>query len=59
MHGTEAVVPLNSPAAQQMGIVNDSSGGEIMIAQLAKLDEIVSVMKNQLTVSSKLLQMQS
>jgi hypothetical protein len=59
MHGTEAVVPLNSPAAQQMGIVNDSGGGEIMIAQLAKLDEIVSVMKNQLTVSSKLLQMQS
>lgn len=51
MHGTEAIVPLNSPAAAS-AIGPDPS---IMMAQLAKLDELVSVMKNQLAVSSKLL----
>jgi hypothetical protein len=55
MHGTEAIVPLNSPAAQSMGI----GGGEntsLMAAQLEKLEEMVSVMKNQLAVSTKIMQ---
>ena len=58
MHGTEAIVPLNSPAAQSMGI----SGGEntaLMAAQLEKLEEMVSVMKNQLSVSTKIMQFAS
>jgi hypothetical protein len=55
MHGTEAIVPLNSPAAQSMGM----GGGEntsLMAAQLEKLEEMVSVMKNQLSVSTKIMQ---
>ncbi len=54
MHGTEAVVPLNSPAAQSMGIGGDTSA--IMAAQLEKLEEMVSVMKSQLSVSTKIMQ---
>jgi hypothetical protein len=55
MHGTEAIVPLNSPAAESMGV----GGGEntsLMAAQLEKLEEMVSVMKNQLDVSRKIMQ---
>lgn len=54
MHGTEAIVPLNSTAAQSMGMGGDNSG--IMAAQLEKLEEMVSVMKNQLAVSTKIMQ---
>jgi hypothetical protein len=54
MHGTEAVVPLDSPQAQSMGIGVDNSG--LMTAQLEKLEEMVSVMKNQLAVSTKIMQ---
>lgn len=54
MHGTEAVVPLNSPQAQNMGLGNQNT--EIMAAQLEKLEEMVSVMKNQLSVSTKIMQ---
>ena len=54
MHGTEAIVPLDSPAAQSMGMGGDSSG--LMAAQLEKLEEMVSVMKNQLAVSQKIMQ---
>jgi hypothetical protein len=54
MHGTEAIVPLNSPAAQSMGMGSDNSG--IMAAQLEKLEEMVSVMKSQLSVSTKIMQ---
>lgn len=53
MHGTEAVVPL--PDGRSIPV---SSGGEstsLMAAQLDKLDELVSVMKSQLSVSNKLL----
>lgn len=53
MHGTEAIVPLNSPAAQ--AAVGGTDPG-IMIAQLAKLDEMVSILKNQLSVSTKIMQ---
>jgi hypothetical protein len=57
MHGTEAIVPLNSPAAQGMGM-----GGmdlSMLTAQLDKMDEMVSVLKSQLGVSEKLLKYQS
>jgi hypothetical protein len=59
MHGTEAIVPLNNPnvAASMPGI-----GGmdpNLMIAQLDKMDEMVSVLKSQLGVSEKLLKYQS
>jgi len=56
MHGTEAVVPLNT-AAQQAAM-----GGQdntILVAQLDKLDEMVSVMKNQVSISQKIMQMSS
>jgi hypothetical protein len=55
MHGTEAVIPLNSPAAQSMGLGGGESTG-LMAAQLEKLEEMVSVMKNQLAVSTKIMQ---
>jgi len=55
MHGTEAIVPLNSPAAESMG-VGGSENTNLMAAQLERLEEMVSVMKNQLSVSTKILQ---
>jgi hypothetical protein len=55
MHGTEAIVPLNSPAAQSMGLGGGENTG-LMAAQLEKLEEMVSVMKNQLDVSRKIMQ---
>jgi hypothetical protein len=55
MHGTEAIVPLNNPAAQSMGLGSGESTG-LMAAQLEKLEEMVSVMKNQLDVSTKIMQ---
>jgi len=53
MHGTEAVVPLNTTAQQAAAGMSDSY---IMQAQLDKLDEMVSVLKNQLSVSTKIMQ---
>jgi hypothetical protein len=55
MHGTEAIVPLNSPTAQSMGLGGSENTG-LMAAQLEKLEEMVSVMKNQLAVSTKIMQ---
>ena len=55
MHGTEAIVPLNNPAAQSMGLGGGENTG-LMAAQLEKLEEMVSVMKNQLAVSTKIMQ---
>jgi hypothetical protein len=54
MHGTEAIVPLNSPTAQSMGI-GSGENTSLMTAQLEKLEEMVSVMKNQLDVSKKIM----
>lgn len=53
MHGTEAIVPLNTPAAQS-ALGGFDSG--IMSQQLEKLDEIVRVMQTQVSVSTKILQ---
>ena len=56
MHGTEAVIPLNTPAGQA-AIGGQDTG--IMAAQLDRLDELVSVMKSQLSVSTKIMQYSS
>jgi hypothetical protein len=56
MHGTEAVIPLNTLAGQAAIGGQDNS---IMAAQLERLDELVSVMKSQLTVSTKIMQYSS
>jgi hypothetical protein len=58
MHGTEAIIPLDSPQAESMGLNNDENTA-IMSAQLDRLDELVSVMKNQLSVSTKIMQFAS
>ena len=59
LHGTEAVVPLQD--GRSIPVTNTSSPEQMgaMSAQLDKLDELISVMKNQLSVSSRILQMQS
>jgi len=57
MHGTEAIVPLNTPAQKEA-----ATGGmdtSLMSAQLDRLDEMVSLMKNQLGVSTKIMQYNS
>ena len=53
MHGTEAVVPL--PDGRSIPVSGGSESSSLMAAQLDKLDELVSVMKSQLSVSNKLL----
>jgi hypothetical protein len=53
MHGTEAVVPL--PDGRSIPVSGNNESTSIMAAQLDKLDELVSVMKSQLSVSNKLL----
>jgi hypothetical protein len=55
MHGTEAIVPLNTPAQQEA-----ASGGmdsSLMSAQLDKMDEMISILKNQLGVQTKQMQL--
>ena len=57
MPGTEAIVPLNTPTQQAA-----ATGGmdtSLMSAQLDRLDEMVSLMKNQLGVSTKIMQYNS
>ena len=56
MHGTEAVIPLNQGSQQGVASMMD---GSMMAAQLDKLDELVSIMKNQLSVSTKIMQYSS
>ena len=56
MHGTEAVIPLNSATQQGATGIMD---GSMMAAQLDKLDEMVSIMKNQLSVSTRIMQYSS
>jgi hypothetical protein len=53
MHGTEAVVPLNTPAQQAAAGIDP----EMITAQLDKLDEMIALMKNQLGVQTKLMQL--
>jgi len=55
LHGTEAVVPL--PDGRSIPVSNPGGGSmEIQAAQLDALEELVSTMKNQVSISSKILQ---
>jgi len=56
MHGTEAVVPLNTAAQQAAAGMTDSG---TMALQLGKLEEMVSLMKSQLSVSTRIMQYSS
>jgi hypothetical protein len=56
MHGTEAVVPLNSSAQQAAAGMMDNGA---MALQLGKLEEMVSLMKSQLSVSTRIMQYSS
>jgi hypothetical protein len=53
MHGAEAVVPL--PDGRSIPVTGGADSSGIMQAQLSKLEELVTVMKSQLSVSNKLL----
>jgi hypothetical protein len=59
MHGTEAIVPLNTPAQQSALGGEQGMDTSLMSAQLDRLDEMVSLMKNQLGVSTKIMQYNS
>jgi hypothetical protein len=52
MHGTEAIVPINTPATTNSSISSDSGA---MLEQLAKMEELASIFRNQLAVDQKLL----
>jgi hypothetical protein len=52
MHGTEQISIQPNP---NTGSVSPNSDSNIMSQQLAKLEELVSVMKTQVSISSKLL----
>jgi len=56
LHSTEAVVPL--PDGRSIPVTNSGGGEsfEIQAAQLNALEELVSAMKNQVSISSKMLQ---
>ena len=54
LHGTEAVVPL--PDGRSIPVQVTDQDNSIMTAQLDRLDELVSIMKNQLSVSTKIMQ---
>ena len=56
MHGTEAVVPLNTAAQQAAAGMTDNGA---MALQLGKLEEMVSLMKSQLSVSTRIMQYSS
>ena len=57
MHGTEAVVPLNTAA--QQAAAGGGMDSSLVAAQLDKLDEMISIMKNQLGVQTKQMQLSS
>lgn len=62
LHGTEAVVPLPDgktiPVAMADGDLSRRQQMDMMNQQLAKLDDIVSVMREQIAVSNKILRVQ-
>ena len=55
LHGTEAIVPLEGGRSIPVTMTTNSDQMELMTAQLDKLDELINVMKSQLSVSNKLL----
>ena len=54
MHGTEAIVPLNPSVVQNLA--GNKQDSELMREQLNRMDEMVTLLKNQLTVTTKLMQ---
>jgi hypothetical protein len=57
MHGTEAIVPLTNAMTQAIsGMGGSSDSVNLLGQQLDKLDELVRVMQNQVSISSKILQ---
>ena len=54
LHGTEAIVPLPNGRSIPVEVRNQDSS--LLSAQLDKLDELVRIMQNQLSVSNKILQ---
>jgi hypothetical protein len=60
MHGTEqlTVTPISGANAPANNTTTDASN-QIMMAQLARLEELVVVMKNQVGASERLIRMQS
>jgi hypothetical protein len=59
LHGTEAVIPLPNGQAVPVEMPGFSdmmtSQSGLLAAQLSKLDELISVMRNQLSTSQKIL----
>ena len=62
MHGTEAIVPIDTPAVSGGGggaPTGSISNTEMMTVQLKKLEELAGIFKNQLSVDEKLLKYSS
>jgi len=61
MHGTEAIVPIDTPAVSGGGgaPAGGASNAEMMTMQLKKLEELAGIFKNQLYVDEKLLKYSS
>ena len=62
MHGTEAIVPIDTPAVSDNGggaAAGGVSSAEMMSMQLKKLEELAGIFKNQLYVDEKLLKYSS
>jgi len=53
MHGTEAIVPINTPATGGGG--GGMGDMSMMLEQLAKMEELTTIFRNQLSVDQKLL----
>ena len=61
MHGTEAIVPIDTPAVSggSGSLIGSMSNTEMMTIQLKKLEELAGIFKNQLAVDEKLLKYSS
>jgi hypothetical protein len=59
MHGTEAIVPIDTPATAGAPALSGASNTEMMTMQLKKLEELAGIFKNQLYVDEKLLKYSS
>ena len=57
MHGTEAIVPIDTPESSPINLGGGNT--EMMTMQLARLEELASIFKSQLSVDQKLLQYSS
>jgi hypothetical protein len=53
LHGTEAVVPL--PDGRSIPLQSNPESSAMMAAQLDRLDTLISIMRNQVSISSKML----